>query len=53
LNKILNRFSENREKYFKLIEDRSKVEDLLSKGSKKARVQAQKVLKRVRSRVGF
>ena len=53
LDKILNRFSENREKYFQLLEDRSKVEELLFSGSKKARVQAQKVLKRVRSRVGF
>ena len=53
LDKILNRFSENREKYFQLLEDRSKVEELLFNGSKKARVQAQKVLKRVRSRVGF
>ena len=53
LDKILNRFSENREKYFQLLEDRSKVEELLFTGSKKARVQAQKVLKRVRSRVGF
>ena len=53
LDKIFNRFSENREKYFQLLEDRSKVEELLFSGSKKARVQAQKVLKRVRSRVGF
>ena len=53
LDKILNRFSENREKYFQLLEDRSKVEELLFSGCKKARVQAQKVLKRVRSRVGF
>ena len=52
-NTILQRFSENREKYFELLQNRFKVEDLLSKGSKKARVQAQKVLKRVRSRVGF
>tara|TARA_B100000886_G_scaffold206331_1_gene142596 strand:- start:733 stop:1317 length:585 start_codon:yes stop_codon:yes gene_type:complete len=52
-DKILNRFSENREKYFELLENRFKVEDLLSSGSKKARLQAQKVLKRVRSRVGF
>ena len=53
LDKIFNRFSENREKYFQLLEDRSKVEELLFTGSKKARVQAQKVLKRVRGRVGF
>jgi len=40
-------------KIFELLEDRSEVENLLSDGSKRARVQAQKVLKRVRSRVGF
>ena len=52
-DKILNRFSKNRKKYFELLEDRSEVENLLSDGSKRARVQAQKVLKRVRSRIGF
>ena len=52
-DKILNRFSKNRKKYFELLEDRSELEDLLSSGSKRARLQAQKVLKRVRSRVGF
>ena len=31
----------------------SELENLLSDGSKRARVQAQKVLKRVRSRIGF
>ena len=52
-NKILQRFSENREKYFELLENKDQVEALLLTGAQKARKQAQKVLKRVRSRVGF
>ena len=52
-NKILQRFSGNREKYFELLENKDQVEDLLLTGAQKARKQAQKVLKRVRSRVGF
>ena len=52
-DKILNRFSKNRKKYFELLEDKSELENLLSDGSKRARVQAQKVLKRVRRRIGF
>jgi tryptophanyl-tRNA synthetase len=52
-NKILQRFSENREKYFELLENKDQVETLLLAGAQKARKQAQKVLKRVRSRVGF
>ena len=52
-NKILQRFSVNREKYFELLENKDKVEALLLAGAQKARKQAQKVLKRVRSRVGF
>jgi tryptophanyl-tRNA synthetase len=52
-NKILQRFSENREKYFELLDNKDQVETLLLAGAQKARKQAQKVLKRVRSRVGF
>jgi tryptophanyl-tRNA synthetase len=52
-NKILQRFSENREKYFELLENKDQVETLLLAGAQKARKQAQKVLKRVRSRIGF
>jgi tryptophanyl-tRNA synthetase len=51
--KILNLFSENREKYFELIENKDEVEALLMSGAQKAREQAQKVLKRVRGRIGF
>ena len=52
-NKLLKRFAGNREKYFELIENKDEVEALLLSGAQKAREQAQKVLKRVRSRVGF
>lgn len=52
-NKILQRFSENREKYFELLENKDQVETLLLAGAQKARKQAQKVLKRVRSHIGF
>ena len=52
-NKILQRFSGNREKYFELLVNKDQVEALLLTGAQKARKQAQKVLKRVRSRVGF
>ena len=50
---ILNRFSSNRESFFELTNNQDKVEQMLLDGAKKARKQAQKVLKRVRSRVGF
>jgi tryptophanyl-tRNA synthetase len=52
-NKILQRFSENREKYFELLDNKDQVETLLLAGAQKARKQAQKVLKRVRSHIGF
>lgn len=52
-HKILNRFSINREKFFELTNNRDRVEELLLEGAIKARKQAQNVLKRVRSRVGY
>ena len=52
-HEIVNRFSINREKFFELTNNRDKVEELLLKGAIKARKQAQNVLKRVRSRVGY
>ena len=52
-NEILKRFSANREKYFELLENKDQVEALLLTGAQRARKHAQKVLKRVRSRVGF
>ena len=52
-NEILNRFSINREKFFELTNNRDRVEELLLEGAIKARKQAQNVLKRVRSRVGY
>ena len=50
---IVNRFSINREKFFELTNNRDRVEELLLEGAIKARKQAQNVLKRVRSRVGY
>ena len=52
-HEILNRFSINREKFFELTNNRDRVEELLFEGAIKARKQAQNVLKRVRSRVGY
>ena len=52
-HEILNRFSKNREKFFELTNNRDRVEELLLEGAIKARKQAQNVLKRVRSRVGY
>ena len=52
-DEILNRFSINREKFFELTNNRDRVEELLLEGAVKARKQAQNVLKRVRSRVGY
>ena len=52
-NEILNKFAKNREKFFKLMDDKEIVERLLIDGATKARVQAQKVLKRVRANVGY
>lgn len=52
-HEILNRFSINREKFFELTNNRDRVEELLLEGAVKARKQAQNVLKRVRSRVGY
>ena len=52
-DEILNRFSINREKFFELTNNRDRVEELLLEGAIRARKQAQNVLKRVRSRVGY
>ena len=52
-NEILNRFSTNRKKFFQLAENKDEVERQLLSGAKKARAQAQNVLKRVRTNIGF
>jgi len=52
-NETLTRFSSNRQLFFELTNNRDKVEGLLLEGASKARKQAQNVLKRVRTRVGF
>ena len=52
-SEIINKYAKNRKKFFELMDDKQVVEDLLIDGAKKARVQAQKVLKRVRANVGY
>ena len=52
-NEILNKFAKNREKFSELMDNKDLVEELLISGAKKARVQAQKVLKRVRASIGY
>tara|TARA_B100001113_G_scaffold344188_1_gene332284 strand:- start:498 stop:1466 length:969 start_codon:yes stop_codon:yes gene_type:complete len=52
-NEILNKFAKNREKFSELMDNKELVEKLLISGAKKARVQAQKVLKRVRASIGY
>lgn len=52
-NEILERFQKERDLYNTYHSNKSKVESVLQDGAKKARKQAQIVLKRVRSKVGF
>ena len=52
-NEILERFQKERDLYNTYHSNKSKVERVLQDGAKKARKQAQIVLKRVRSKVGF
>lgn len=50
---IIERFQSEREKYWKLMEDKAKIDELLKQGAEKARRVAQPVLKRVRSKLGY
>ena len=52
-NEILERFQKERDLYNTYHSNKNKVEGVLQDGAKKARKQAQIVLKRVRSKVGF
>ena len=52
-NEIINKFAKNRKKFFELMDDKQLVEELLIDGATKARVQAEKVLKRVRASLGY
>ena len=52
-NEILERFQKERDLYNTYRSNKNKVEGVLQDGAKKARKQAQIVLKRVRSKVGF
>ena len=52
-NEIIEKFQKERDLYNSLNTNIDKVESVLSDGAKKAREQAQIVLKRVRSKIGF
>tara|TARA_B100001093_G_scaffold211993_1_gene203474 strand:+ start:711 stop:1679 length:969 start_codon:yes stop_codon:yes gene_type:complete len=50
---ILNKYSNERSKFNQLMNEKDLIEKELQKGAKKARIIAQSVLKRVRSKVGY
>ena len=50
---IINKFSEERKKFNKLMEDKDLIEKELQKGAKKAKSIAQEVLGRVRTKIGY
>tara|TARA_B110000285_G_scaffold114364_1_gene129706 strand:- start:50 stop:523 length:474 start_codon:yes stop_codon:yes gene_type:complete len=53
LNCILDRFSEEREKYDYYMNNTSELDDVLLKGAEKARIVANETLKRVREKCGY
>ena len=53
LNLIIERYSTERKKFTELMEDTSKIDDLLEEGAEKARIIARPVLKKVREKLGF
>jgi tryptophanyl-tRNA synthetase len=50
---LLEKFADIRERYAYFMENKSEIDDALEVGAKKARIVAAKVLKRVRSKVGY
>jgi tryptophanyl-tRNA synthetase len=50
---ICDKFSNEREKFNNLMENKNIIEEGLQKGAEKARVIAQEVLKRVRKNIGY
>ena len=50
---IVERYSAEREKYWELMENKDKIDELLEQGAEKARKIAQPVLQRVREKLGF
>ena len=50
---ILEQFSEQRERFDYLMENKEEIETELQKGAEKARVIAQEVLQRVRAKAGY
>jgi tryptophanyl-tRNA synthetase len=53
LELILDKFSKERERFSYFIENKDEVDAILKKGAEKARVVANAVLKRVRSKIGY
>jgi tryptophanyl-tRNA synthetase len=50
---IVERFQSEREKYWELIENKTKIDELLKQGAEKAKKIAQPVLQKVRSKLGY
>ena len=50
---IIEKFSTERAKYFSLMENKNELDVVLQEGAKKARVTANEVLNRVRTKVGY
>ena len=53
LNLILEKYKENRSKFDYLMSNKKEIDLILSEGSKKAEITAKKVLKRVKTKLGF
>ncbi|MDB4083174.1 tryptophan--tRNA ligase, partial [Vicingaceae bacterium] len=50
---IIAQYSDQRERYFELMEDKSAIDELLKQGAEKARKVARPVLNKVREKLGF
>lgn len=50
---VLSKYSEERQRYFELMEDKSSIDQMLEEGAEKAREIARPVLNRVREKLGF
>ncbi len=50
---IMAQYSDQRERYFELMEDKSAIDELLKQGAEKARKVARPVLNKVREKLGF
>lgn len=53
LNLILEKYKDNRSKFYYLMSNKKEIDLILSEGSKKAEITATQVLKRVKTKLGF